>query len=536
MMQEFTKRMMLSPCVLATCCGIAFVACLELPAQAQPSTQQTLPPREAPTNGSETLEERIKRVEDILKKLAAKREREKLAEKEVEERLDKGKLSLEKIEKKLDQGKLMLKELEEKLDQGKRALKEADERMDRGKLRIEGLEAESERQKRKWDTRFDLIRRVPRNRLKGVGAEHGWISVPGKKTDIRIGGFLQLNVIHDFQNSGSDFGDFVTSRISVPTDHTSNTEFDVRTSRMIFETRTATSLGKFSTFLSTDWAGDGDKSSTADFRLRQIYLSGVGILTGAAFTAGRVNTTFMDNQAWPEIFDLEGPNSLSFIWQGLVRASWELDKAKHWIASFALEQPDSDVTNGDGKEAWPDAVLRVDVNDDWGHLSAAAIGRQLKATSTTGTGTDKAAAWGLLFAGKLPVPGTADNIIFQVQGGKGIGRYIEDLSFEGGQDGVYDNTREKLRPLKQVGGWVSYQHWWTDKLRSTVVGSYQRMDNLNIQSSDSLKASIYTNGNLIYSPLKNYDIGIEYIWGQRKNKNGQTGHANRLMFSMKWHL
>jgi hypothetical protein len=130
----------------------------------------------------------------------------------------------------------------------------------------------------------------------------------------------------------------------------------------------------------------------------------------------------------------------------------------------------------------------------------------------------------------------ADNIIFQVQGGKGSGRYIEDLSFEGGQDGVYDNTREQLRPLKQVGGWASYQHWWTDKLRSTVVGGYQWVDNLNIQSSDSLKASIYTNGNLIYSPLKNYDIGIEYIWGQRKNKNGQTGHANRLMFSMKWHL
>jgi len=69
-----------------------------------------------------------------------------------------------------------------------------------------------------------------------------------------------------------------------------------------------------------------------------------------------------------------------------------------------------------------------------------------------------------------------------------------------------------------------------------VTGGYLRVDNLNIQSSDSLKASIYTNGNLIYSPVKPLDVGIEYIWGQRKNKNGQTGHANRLMFSMKWHL
>ena len=208
--------MICSPYVLATCCAIAFVSCLELPAQAQPSTQQTLPARESPTNESETLEERIKRVEDILKKLTAEREREKLAEKELEERLDKGKLSLEEIEKKLDQGKLMLKELEEKLDRGKHVLKEVDEKLDRGKLRIEELEAESERQKRKWDTRFDKIRRDPRNRLQGTGADAGWISVPGKKTDIRLGGFIQLNIIHDFQNAGINFGEFSPAEIPVP--------------------------------------------------------------------------------------------------------------------------------------------------------------------------------------------------------------------------------------------------------------------------------------------------------------------------------
>jgi len=513
---------MRSPCVLATCCAIAFVACLEFPAQAQPSAQQTLPAGESSTNENETLGERIKRVEDILKKLAAEREREKLAEKELQRRLDKG--------------KSLLEELEAGHVKGKKVLEQLNERLDKGKLKIEQLEAESERQKRKWDTRFDKIRRDPRNRLQGTGADAGWISVPGKKTDIRFGGFIQLNIIHDFQNAGQNFGEFSPAEIPVPTDGTSNTEFDPRTSRMIFETRTETAMGKYSTFLSTDWAGGSDNSSSPDFRLRQVYLTGVGLLTGTAFTVGQANSTFMDNLAWPEIFDLEGPNSLSFIRQGLLRISWEVDEAKHWIASFGLEQPDTDVTNGDGKKNWPDAVARVDVNHDWGHLSAAVLGRRLKATSTTGTGSDKAAAWGLLFSGKLPVPDTADNFIFQVQGGDGIGRYIEDLNFAGGQDAVYDTTKEQLRPLKEFGGFGAYQHWWTDKLRSTVTGGYLRVDNLNIQSSNSLKASIYTNGNLIYSPVKPLDVGIEYIWGQRKNKNGQTGHANRLMFSMKWHL
>lgn len=66
-----------------------------VPAQAQQPTQQTLPSREWSTNGNEKFEERIKRVEHILKKLAAEQEREKLAEKELEERLDKGKSLLE---------------------------------------------------------------------------------------------------------------------------------------------------------------------------------------------------------------------------------------------------------------------------------------------------------------------------------------------------------------------------------------------------------------------------------------------------------
>lgn len=27
------------------------------------------------------------------------------------------------------------------------------------------------------------------------------------------------------------------------------------------------------------------------------------------------------------------------------------------------------------------------------------------------------------------------------------------------------------------------------------------------------------------------DVGIGYYWGRRENKDGQTGHANRLMVS-----
>jgi hypothetical protein len=67
-----------------------------------------------------------------------------------------------------------------------------------------------------------------------------------------------------------------------------------------------------------------------------------------------------------------------------------------------------------------------------------------------------------------------------------------------------------------------------------VLG-YVRVDNRGVQPGTAFKESYYTLANLIYSPFKHYDIGLEYYLGQRKNKNGQTGHANRLMATAKWH-
>ena len=465
-----------------------------VPAQAQQSTQQTPSSLEPLKLEREKLDERLDRVEAILEELKAEREKASSEREDFQKRLD------------------------------------------RGKLAVETLKAAHEKQGRKWESEFDEIRRDPRNGLEGTGADAGWIHVTGRKTDIRFGGFIQLNVIHDFQNVGLNFGKFQVSRIPVPTDNTSNTEFDPRTTRMIFETRTDTSLGKISTFLSADWWGSDQNSDPPELRLRQAYITGVGFLSGKAVTVGQATSTFMDLAVWPEMFDLGGPASFIFVRQGLIRWSSEIDEAKHWIASFGIEQPDTEVSNGDGQTDWPDAVARMDGNHDWGHLMGAVIVRQLKATSTSGTGTDRAFAWGLNLGGKLAVPGTADNFKFQVQGGKGIGRYVDAELVNGGQDAVYNNATEKLEPLKEFGALAYYQHWWTDKLRSTVGGSYVRVDNRSAEPSNALKSVIYTVANLIYSPVKPLDVGIEYHWGEHENKDGRTGHANRLMFSVKWRL
>ncbi len=479
------------------------------PAQAQQASSSL----ESLQNEREKLAEKVKRVEAMLQELKAEQAK-------FEERLDRGEAKQEKFAEQLEKKKANQEKFAEQLEK-----KKAD---------IAFLKEEQKKQKQEWTTAFDNISRDPRNRLQGTGSDDGWIDLPGYNTAIRFGGFIQLDAIHDFQQSGSNFGAFSASKIPVPTDRDSNTEFDPRTTRMIFETRTDTALGKYSTFLSADWFGSSDNSDGPKVRLRQAYVTGVGLIPGTAFTFGQANSTFMDNKAWPEVLDNAGPASYVFVQQGLFRLSTELDEAKRWIASLAVEQPDNKVSNGNGKSEWPDAVGRVDFNDNWGHLMGAMVARQVKAEATSGTVIDSASAfgWGLNLSGMLMVPDTKDNFKFQFNGGEGIGRYI----VSGGADATYNIATQDMDLSRVYGAYGAYQHWWTNTLRSTLMGSHARFFNRSIESFSALKSVLHTSANLIYSPLKPLDVGIEYTWGQRENKDGQKGHANRLMFSAKWSI
>jgi hypothetical protein len=461
-----------------------------------------------------------------------------------QQQLDTQQGQLELQQKQLEEQKKMLKGLQQEmrgLAENEKALKDqevAQRETEPSQMQAAAKQTPSSAQKDKLESEvsvFEELFRDSRNRPKGMKLPDGWIPLPGRNTDVRFGGFVQANFIHDFQNAGYPYGEFITSQIEAPTDDTANTEFDPRTSRLTFETRTpGPKDAYYNTFFSIDFAGNTEGSSIQP-RLRQAYLSGVGIFSGAAFAVGQTWTTFIDLGVWPDIFDLEGPNAMTGTRQVLARYSFILDEAKHFITDFSLEQPETGVQNGNGLSSLPDAVVRMNWRPGWGHLTAAALGRQLVAESMSGTGKDSAFAWGLSLSGELKVPNSKDNFRFQVQGGSGIGRYVFDLgSAPTPQDAFYNEATATLSPLEEFGVFGAYQHHWADKWRSTLVLGYLSMNNLAEQPPDELKQTIYAVGNLVYRLYDRLDVGLEYYWGQRKNKDGQTGSASRLMLSVKY--
>lgn len=48
----------------------------------------------------------------------------------------------------------------------------------------------------------------------------------------------------------------------------------------------------------------------------------------------------------------------------------------------------------------------------------------------------------------------------------------------------------------------------------------------------ALESTTYAVANLLYRPFRRMDVGLEYYWGERSNKDGQTGSANRLLIGV----
>jgi hypothetical protein len=123
-----------------------------------------------------------------------------------------------------------------------------------------------------------------------------------------------------------------------------------------------------------------------------------------------------------------------------------------------------------------------------------------------------------------------DNFTFAAYGDWGIGRYIMELRALGGQDAVYNPERESLEPLRDGAAYLGFQHWWSldRRIRSTFTYGFTPVRNLDIQPDEALSSTHRWSLNLSWSPIVRVDLVAEYLFGNRKNTNGELGWSNQL--------
>jgi len=337
----------------------------------------------------------------------------------------------------------------------------------------------------------------------------GSIPIPDTEAAIKIGGFAKMSMVGTFDPLGTD-DRFITGLIPVgaPDSGAGVNEVAVsaRQSRLGIEIRDSTDYGPLRAFVEGDFAGSGNT-----YRLRHAYGQFRQIL------AGKTWSTMVDNRATPEEIDFEGINGRIQVRQPQVRYFPSFGRNLDLLVG--LEDPAPDVTDGRGVSQYPDIVASVRRNwaDRW-HIKTSLLARQIKAEwSLDPSISDSKFGWGASVSGRVgfEIWDEKDNILFQFNYGDGIGRYVNDLQEVGGQDAVFNSQTGALETLEVFSGYVAYQHWWQERLRSTMTYSWVDVDNLDFQDDSDYANTDRAIINLLWSPVTRIDVGGVLLWGGR---------------------
>jgi hypothetical protein len=418
----------------------------------------------------------------------------------------------------------------------------------------------------------------------GSGSFPGSILIPGTNTSLRIGGYAKLDVItdfgvhQDFLANGSGSGALASAiplddnvRGTVPgVGHNIHgvTRLTAAESRFNIETRTPTGYGELKTFIEGDFEGVSGLTPGNTFQTnsdRSAFALRLAYGTLGPFLAGQTAPLFRDPTAEIETLDFGGAiGTAGPLRQPEVR--YTLALVNGVSVAIALDNPQSQFFNtintsaagtpfsgqttfGAGQgDKLPDFVGAVTWNQARGHLAFRVVARDLydhgpSPVAGQAPGNASTLGWGAGLSGHVNTFGK-DGVFFQANGGPGIGRYASDAGVSPG-DSVISADGRTLKTVKIWSAFLGYQHWWSDRLRSNVEGSILQAS----YPKDLFPAAAFapagsfgvlnrqlisSHVNLIWSPVAAVDLGVEFIYLQRKTEGGQRGNLERGEASAKF--
>jgi hypothetical protein len=337
--------------------------------------------------------------------------------------------------------------------------------------------------------------------------------------NLKFGGYVKLDAIHDFNQIGST-NSFDPRTIPVrhdPTVPDNNTELTARQTRLFADV-----TGPMHVYVEGDFAGTGDA-----FRLRHAY-GEFNVDEGDKLLGGQTWTTFMDSEAMPETLDFESPTAFPQIRTAQARFTHDLGNGNY--VAFSVEDPENDVIQpagvvGTTSQFTPDLDGAFNWNFEQGHVHAGAWTSGVRFDNANGT-TENHMLWGLNVATKIKTVGK-DNAIGQITYGDGVGR------FRGG-DVAAINGNGNLVGIYVFAIMGSYQHYWSDDLRSTIVYSWAGGDSPNSVPADTTERTSYFAVNLIWQFMARAWTGLEVLHGSRSTIGQEYGGDYRVQASLKF--
>lgn len=396
----------------------------------------------------------------------------------------------------------------------------------------------------------------------------GSFRLPGTETSVRLYGVAELNAVKEFKGDGgkndySTFMPYMPLRGSADARRSGEAYMHARTSRIGIEAATPTQWGQLMAKVEGDFNNDPRTGNSAvygslnniytqqatnsyDFRLRHAYFQ-LG-----PWLVGQTWSTFMDIDNTPETVDFNGPIGSTFIRQPQIRYTYVTPQYGNFTAaienssSYVLRYNASDnafSASSDGFAKVPDFVVRWDKPFAWGSLSLRAISHELRLNDGAGTNASKR-GYGLAASGQIKTWGD-DFISWIVTGGTGIGRYFNYI-----EGAVYNEANGEILREKSAGLVLGYQRKFSDTFRMNFVfGTQKTFNNDYTDYARDNGLSQFDRGQFgvnrrvtqahiggIWNPIKQVDVGAEYIWGKRETLLGEKGDMSRINLLARYNL
>ena len=343
-----------------------------------------------------------------------------------------------------------------------------------------------------------------------------------------IGGDVALRAAYSFDRIVNNI-DMVPYNIPMTLTPADDQEIrmDASTSRIFIRGIANTKkLGQVHIFMDMDFRGGAMGSYTP--RIRSGYAQMLG------FTIGRDVSTFCDLTAAPTTIDFQGPNAYNFRFATMIRYEHSFVD-NHLKVGAAAEMPSVSGTYGETLMAIPQRVpdFPVYLQYSWGknrdsHIRASAVFRDMYLYNKARSSEDDLFGWGVQFSGNIHITKYLELFMNGVYG-EGVTRYINDLMGSGLDFTPRPNDPTQVQATPMYGWQAAAQINILPNL--FVSGGYSTVSVLkkNGTYSDSMyKQGQYIFGNVFWNLTPRFVLAAEYLYGSRKNMDGNKAHSIRI--------
>ena len=290
-------------------------------------------------------------------------------------------------------------------------------------------------------------------------------------------------------------------------------------SRLGFEVTRKLENSKVFVRLETDFNG-----SNGQFRIRHAYGQIGNLLVGQTWSL------FSNVSSMPPTVDGSGPTGSVTLRTPQIRYRGKKFKGMDWSVSMEYSQPElneheSDTTELTTVQMIPDFAGRIKRVGYFGDV-------QLSLIVTTITIKDYHGAISSSFGLGSSLSGTIDfskkhKLLYQATWGRSISHFITTFSGTG-QDAAFNPETNKFESLTVYSGFLSYGfNWRKDISTHFSIGSANQV-NKSFQPNGAFKNSMSISADTFWRVIEGARIGLEYVYGQRWDKDGSTGAASRV--------